>query len=330
METERESSGTGQGIGVLTDDVLIPFRIVRPGMLGRLVRLGPVADTILARHAYPPLVSEIVAEAVVLTALLGAALKGEGRFTLQTRSDGAIRFIVVNYETPSKVRAYASFDPDRVELLSKSGGRLSTDTLGTGHLAFTIDPGKGRERHQGIVALDGGTLVKGVHTYFRQSEQLPTYVRVAVGRERKAGAEGDAGWRWRASGLLVQHVPKLGGVQPPPADDDDAEDRLYGEDDDAWQRVRLLAGTVEDHELIDPSLAPHRLLYRLFHEEGVRVEPDVALSSECTCSRARVGAFLETFDPAAIADMRTPDGSISIRCEFCATDYRFDVPGAGA
>jgi molecular chaperone Hsp33 len=115
-------------------------------------------------------------------------------------------------------------------------------------------------------------------------------------------------------------------VQPPPADDEDAADQLYGEDDDAWQRVRILAGTVEDHEMIDPLLSPHRLLYRLFHDEGVRVQPDVAMSSECSCSRERVGAFIATFQPADLSDMREADGAIAVRCEFCTASYRFEAP----
>ena len=307
----------------LTDDVLVPFRIVRAGQLGRFVRLGSVVDTILSRHDYPDAVSQALAEAVVLTALLGAALKGEGRFTLQTRGDGAIRFLVVNYDTPSKLRGYASFDAERVKQASVDGAESSERMLGDGHLAFTIDPGAGRERYQGIVPLAGETLADAVHTYFRQSEQLPTYVRVSVGRERTPALPGDtvkAGWRWRASGLLVQHVPKLGGVPPSPAGDDDT---IFGEDDDDWQRVRILAATAEDHELLDPMLTPHRLLYRLFHEDGVIAEPDVAMSSECSCSRDRVGAFIESFKPSELDDMREPDGRIRIRCEFCAVDYWF-------
>lgn len=300
----------------LADDVLVPFRVVRAGMLGRLVRLGSVVDTILSRHDYPEIVSTTLAEAVVLTALLGAVMKGEGRFTLQTRGDGAIRFLVVNYDTPSKLRAYASFDAARVT----DGAAPSMPILGDGHLAFTIDPGGTKERYQGIVPLAGDTLTEAVQTYFRQSEQLPTYVRVAVGRERIAGS-GQARWRWRASGLLVQYVPKLGGTPPPPADDD--EDHVFGEDDEDWNRVRILASTAEDHELLDPLLTPHRLLYRLFHEDGVRAEPDVAMSSVCSCSRERVGAFIESFKPSDLDDMREADGRIHIRCEFCTTDYVF-------
>lgn len=313
-----DSDDTAAPQSNLSDDVLVPFRIVRAGMLGRFVRLGPVVDTILSRHDYPELVSKTLAEAVVLTSLLGAVMKGEGRFTLQTRGDGAIRFLVVNYDTPSKLRAYASFDADRVAAAGPSPERV----LGDGHLAFTIDPGGTKERYQGIVPLAGDTLTSAVETYFRQSEQLPTYVRVAVGRERLPGSDpAKSGWHWRASGLLVQYVPKLGGAPPPPADDD--EDHVFGEEDEDWTRVRILAATTEDHEMLDPLLTPHRLLYRLFHEDGVRAEPDVAMSSECSCSRDRVGAFIETFKPSDLDDMREADGRIRIRCEFCATSYFF-------
>ena len=300
----------------LTDDVMVPFHIVAPGMLGRFVRLGPVIDTIIARHDHPEIVSRVLAEAVALTALLGAALKGEGRFTLQTRGDGPVRFIVVNYDTPSRLRAYASFDAEAVAQVSDQNAD-TRELFGDGLLAFTIDPGQGKERYQGIVPLTGKTLGEAVLSYFRQSEQLPTYVRVAVGRDRTPGG----GWHWRVGALMVQHVPKIGGAPPPPAADDD--DSVFGEDDDNWQRVRVLAATVEDHELIDPRLAPHRLLYRLFHEDGVRVEPDVAMSSQCSCSRERVAAFVESFEPGALEDMREADGKIRIRCEFCRTAYEF-------
>lgn len=295
----------------LSNDVMVPFHIVAAGMLGRFVRLGPVIDTILTRHDHPETVSRVLAEAVALTALLGAALKGEGRFTLQTRGDGPIRFIVVNYDTPSRVRAYASFDAEAVQKVADT-----TSLFGDGVLAFTIDPGAGKERYQGIVPLTGKTLAEAVLSYFRQSEQLPTFVRVAVGRERT-----EAGWHWRVGALMVQHVPKLGGAAPEPAADDD--DTVFGEDDDDWQRVRILASTVEDHELIDPLLAPHRLLYRLFHEDGVRVEPDIPMSSECSCSRERVAAFVETFKPGDLDDMREADGKIRIKCEFCRVAYEF-------
>lgn len=307
----------------LVDDVLVPFSIVKAGQLGRFVRLGHVVDRIVTRASYPPPISSLLAEAVVLTALLGGALKGDGRFTLQTRGDGPVRYIVVNYDTPSRLRAYASFDAERVRRFMATDGAAVDGLLGAGHLAFTIDPRDDKQRYQGIVPLDGVTLTQAVHTYFRQSEQLPTYVRVSVGGEHRApstSGTGGASWHWRASGILVQHIPKLGGAMPPAPDDDDT---VFGEDDDDWQRVRLFAATARDDELLDPTLSPHRLLYSLFHEDGVRAEPDVSMSCECSCSRERIAAFVESFKPADLDDMREPDGRIRIRCEFCEKEYVF-------
>jgi molecular chaperone Hsp33 len=299
------------------DDAVLPFRVVRPGVLGRLVRLGAVADTILTRHAYPEPVSRTLGEALALASLLGTALKGDGKFILQTKTDGPIGFLVVNYESPGRLRGYASADPARIDVTTSRG-----DLLGKGHLAMTIDKGGERDRYQGIVTLDGATLTAATHTYFLQSEQIPTFLRVAVARYFGAGPSGQKGWGWRAGGLLVQYVPPVAAGTASSEEDE----RLVGEKEEAWQRTRLLAATIEDHELLDPTLAPEMLLYRLFHEEGVRVEPERPLSVYCRCSRERVATFLEGFGADDLVDMREADGAIGVRCEYCATSYRF-APG---
>ncbi|MEZ5774910.1 MAG: Hsp33 family molecular chaperone [Hyphomicrobiaceae bacterium] len=305
------------------DDIVVPFRAEASGVMGRLVRLGPAVDHILTRHAYPDAVAMVLGEAVALTAMLGAALKfdkADSKFILQTRSDGPIGLIVVNFDSPGHLRAYAAFDEAQLAARGKAAagpddGRL----IGSGQLAMTIDPGGGMERYQGIVALDGGSIAEAALDYFRQSEQLPTFIRLAVGRVH--GGPGD-GWHWRAGGLLIQHLTEEGGNRPP------AFDRLKGdgtgyEYDEHWERTRILAATVEDHELTDPSLAPDRLLYRLFHEEGVRAFERRPLQARCGCSRERLGGILRSFTAAERRDMAAEDGTVTATCEYCNTSYRF-------
>ena len=306
------------------DDVVIPFQTVQSGISGRLVRLGPIADEILRRHDYPDAVAEVMGEALALTAMLGSQMKFIGRLIVQTRSDGPLGFFVTNFQVPGQIRGYASFDEAGLAAFaggtSEAGANDHGRLLGNGYLALTIDPGPEMDRYQGIVPLDAAPLSSVARTYFRQSEQLPTFIRLAVGRERSG--EGDDGWHWRAGGLMVQHVSPEGGRPPP---ENAPVDFLLGDDDDHWQRVALLASTVEDHELVDPTLSPERLLFRLFHEEGVRVLEDQALSTFCQCSRERVETFLATFDGGDLDDLRTPDGGVEITCEFCRTAYGFSA-----
>ena len=303
-----------------TDDIVLPFRTVRSGVIGRIVRLGPAVDEILSHHAAPAAVSQALGEAVALTAMLGTALKMDGKLTLQTKTDGVLDFLVVNFEKPGRLRAYARWDKRR---FAGDESMAPTQLLGSGHMAITIDPGDDMESYQGIVALAGESVGDAALSYFRQSEQLPSFLRLAVARHYVAGENGAPGqWRWRAGGLMAQSLARAGGSQSSthePADDD----RLLGEDDDDWERTRMLASTVEDHELLDPTLSPERLLYRLFHEEGVRAFKPASVEAYCRCSRERVAAFLRSFGAAELADMREPDGGISVRCEFCTKSYRF-------
>jgi molecular chaperone Hsp33 len=298
----------------LGDDIVLPFRTERSGVIGRLVRLGASVDTILSHHDVPEPVSQALGEAVALTVMLGTALKFDGKLIVQTKTDGILDFLVINYESPGRVRGYVRYDKARFAQLGDAAvdqGKL----LGSGHLAITIDPGEEMERYQGIVELAGEGLAAAALAYFRQSEQLPSFIRLAVARHYQGGE-----WHWRAGGLMIQNLASGGGIPSGPA----AEDADLDEDgDDAWERTRMLAATVEDHELLDPTLAPERLLYRLFHEEGVRAMRRVPVKAFCRCSRERVGAFLKSFGAQDLADMREPDGSIRVTCEFCAKTYRF-------
>lgn len=299
------------------DDVVVPFRTVASGISGRLVRLGPLADGILRRHDYPDPIAEVMGEALALTALLGSQMKFNGRLIMQTRTDGPLNFFVTNYRVPGEMRGYASFDEATLKTLAAACAPDHGALLGHGYLAMTIDPGREMDRYQGIVPLSGTPLSEAARTYFRQSEQLPTFIRLAVARH-KASDGGD--WQWRAGGIMVQHVSPEGGKPPP---DDAPDDFLMGDDDDHWQRVSVLAETVADHELIDPTLSPERLLYRLFHEEGVRVMEDHRLEGFCQCSRERVSTFLGNFSDEELSDLRKPSGDVGVTCEFCGTEYVF-------
>lgn len=302
------------------DDLVLPFATEASGAKGRIVRLGQSVDTILSRHAFPEPVSEALGHALALTTMLGAPLEPGARLSLQTRTDGPLGFLFVEFQSPDRVRATASFSKERVAELIAGGGRVNEGKLlGKGHLALTLDPGDGRDPTQGIVALDGDSLTAAANTYFRQSEQLPSYIRLAVARHRKAGGGEGAtrDWTWRAGGLIVQHPSHR---EP---DDEESASTLAGESSEDWQRVRLLAATVEDHELLDPELAPDRLLLRLFHEEGVRVFDARPVAAYCRCSRDRVAMFLASFTRENLEGMSEADGSYSVTCEFCSTVYRF-------
>ena len=289
------------------DDLILPFQAEQADVLGRLVKLGPTVDTILSQHDYPEPVSRLLGEAVALTALLGAALKFEGKFIFQAATDGPVDLLVADYQVPGSLRGYARFDAERVAALAP-GETL----LGEGHLAMTIDRGPEMERYQGVVPLEGESLTEAAHTYFRQSEQLPTFIKLAVARHYRPG-EGGKNWTWRAGGLLVQKLTREGGRGG-------SQGTLAEED---WTRAKALAETVEDHELLDPTLPPDRLLYRLFHEEQVRAYRAVPLESYCSCALARVEELLKRFSAEDLAEM-VVDGEVWVTCEFCNRRYNFD------
>lgn len=299
----------------VSDDFVLPFQIETSGARGRLVRLGPAISTILAQHAYPEPVSHLLGQAITLAALLGASLKIEGgSFILQTRSEGPVRFLVAQYHAPGNIRGYASFEAD--EFSKPANGNAEAPLLGDGHFAMTIDPGPGMERYQGVVTLENSNLVEAACLYFRQSEQIPTFLRVAVAKQYEAGKDGTPGtWSWCAAGLMVQKLADEGGT---------SQTGQKQDIDDAWERARLFASTVADHELLDTALAPETLLYQLFHEEQVRVFPSIPLAAFCQCSAERVEQMLRRFSPDEIRDM-VHNGRIEVTCEFCNSRYEFDA-----
>lgn len=306
------------------DDLVLPFRTVKSDLIGRVVRLGPLVDRILKRHDYPEPISHVLGEALALTAMLGSALRSEGKFILQTKTDGALNFLVTDYASPGLMRGYASFKTAHPVLASAHGRGDQGALIGSGHVAMTIDPTGDANTYQGIVAVENEPLVAVAENYFRQSEQLPTFIHLAVAQHYERGL----GAQWRAGGLLLQKLPREGGERSR-LEGEERDATLDGEDDEDWQRARHLAATVEDHELLDPTLSPERLLFRLFHEEGVRVFDPVPLKEECRCSRERISMYLERFGRAELADMREDDGGVTVTCEFCSRKYKFaeaDLP----
>lgn len=314
------------------DDTVLPFEVASLDLRGRVVRLGPVVDQILEKHNYPEPVAKLVGEAVVLTVMLGSALKIDGRFILQTQTDGPVGLLVVDFTTPGKVRACARFGKDGLAAAIAAGKVDAGSLLGKGHLAMTIDQGPDTGRYQGLVALDGGTLEDAAHEYFLRSEQIPTRVRLAVAEELIAGS-GGASHRWRAGGIMLQFLPKseergrVADLHPGDAPEGVGVHALP--EDDAWVQGRALLETVEDIELIDPEISSERLAYRLFHEPGVRVFKTTDVNAECSCSRESVESMLKSFSQDD-RDHMVEDGKISVTCEFCSATYNFAPADVGA
>ncbi|TAL81815.1 MAG: Hsp33 family molecular chaperone [Beijerinckiaceae bacterium] len=298
------------------DDRVLPFAVEPLDLRGRVVRLGSSIDQILGQHDYPAPVARLLGEAAVLTVLLGSSLKFEGRLQLQTRSDGPVNMLVVDFDAPDRLRAFARFDAERL-------GDSTAELLGSGHLALTIEQGSDMSRYQGIVVLEGQGLEAAAHQYFRQSEQIPTAVRLAV-----AQTVTPAGVQWRAGGLLAQFLPtsRARQIAPdlPPGDVPEGLVVPEPKEDDAWVEAKSLVATIEDHELVDPTLSNERLLYRLFHERGVKVFGTQEIHASCHCSRERIGNMLKSFTPEERHDMIGDNGKIGVTCEFCSAFREFE------
>jgi molecular chaperone Hsp33 len=286
------------------DDLVQPFQIDPFALRGRLVRLGPTVDRILSRHAYPEPVAAILGEAITLAVVLAGALKYDGVFSLQTKSDGPVRLLVADVSTEGGVRGYAQYDADRLDPNWDGGSPSVPGLIGSGYLAFTVDQGDDTERYQGIVQLTGGTLAECAQHYFRQSEQIQAGIKLSVGRSGPGGG-------WRAGGLMLQRVPPEGGYT---VIADDVED--------GWRRAMVLMSSATGAELVDPDLSPRRLLFRLFHDEGVRVYDTHPLEPRCRCSRERIINILHAFPRDEIEDMRREQVT-EVTCEFCNTRYVF-------
>ncbi|WP_137181072.1 Hsp33 family molecular chaperone HslO [Roseomonas sp. AR75] len=284
-----------------------PFHLHLKPVRGRLVRLGPLAEALLGRHeSLHPSVLAMMGEAMALTAALATALKFRGSFSLQAKGDGPVPMLLADCTEGGALRGYARADADKLNRMLRAEPTPPAGALlGTGYLAFTCDQGPEMDRYQGIVALEGVTLADMTASYFRSSEQLQSKVHLACART-------EAGWR--AAALVLERVAGEGGVDPQA----DAEAQ-----EDAWQTALMLAGTITVEELLDDSLASERLLHRLFHAEGLALDRARALSYGCRCSRARLAQVLEGFPPDDL-DHMAEGGAITMTCEFCNLDFRFE------
>ena len=285
-----------------TDDIVAPFQIENQPVRGRVVRLGAAVDEVLNRHAYPEPVANLLGEACALAALVGDSLKFEGRLIIQAQGNGPVAYVVADYDTSGALRGYCRFDAERVAAAGSGFARPGAGTLlGEGVFIMTVDPGPDMQRYQGVTPIEGETLALCAETYFAQSEQIPTRVRLAVGQ-----ADIGDGPRWRAGGLLIQNI---------------AEDEARGSTHEAWRTAQAYFETVGEDELIDPLVDSQTLLWRLFHEDGVRVFDPKPLIGFCRCSNDKIVGMLRSFPPEERAEMVEPDGKIHVTCEYCSRTY---------
>ena len=311
------------------DDTILPFQLDAADIRGRVARLDGTLDRILAQHAYPPQVEALVAEAVLLTALIGQTIKLRWKLSLQIRGNGPIRLIATDYFAPTapgepaRLRAYAGFDAERLD------ARAPFDQIGAGYFAVLLHQGDGNQPYQGITPLTGGSLAACAEAYFAQSEQLPTRFALAFGRSRLKGQPE----HWRAGGVILQHMPEASPeLRDAPAETPRllrADDLLDGDDAENWNRVTLHLGTVEDIELVGPAVQPTELLVRLFHEEVPRVFDAQGLAFGCSCSAQKVRDSLSIYSARDIGTMTTDDGIVTADCQFCGAHYEFDPKTVG-
>lgn len=316
------------------DDTVLPFQLDLSDVRGRIARLDGVLDQVLRQHAYPPQIEALVAEMALLTALIGQTIKLRWRLSLQVTGLGAVRLIATDYYgptddgQPARIRAYANYDADKLE-----PGTPPFDLIGGGYFAVRIDQGQGMTPYQGITPLTGGSLSSCAETYFAQSEQLPTRFALTFGRSRTPGDTE----RWRAGGVMVQHMPKASPFATGAAADAGSgeggllthADILDGDEGENWSRVNLLLDTVEDLELIGPTLAPTDLLVRLFHQENPRVFDAQPVRFGCSCSADKVSNSLGIYSQREIMTMTTPEGILTADCQFCGAHYEFDPKTLG-
>ncbi|MDO5640953.1 MAG: Hsp33 family molecular chaperone HslO [Paracoccus sp. (in: a-proteobacteria)] len=311
------------------DDTVLPFQFDRSAIRGRIARLDGVLDHILSRHDYPAPVAAAVAELALLTALIGPTIKLRWKLSLQVRGNGAIRTVAADYYAPeteggaARIRAWASFDADRLS------DAPHFDQIGEGYFAILIDQGPGSQPYQGITPLAGGSLSACAGTYFAQSEQLPSSFALSYGQSIMPGRQTG----WRAGGIMLQTLP----ATPMPAGDGGsgdggliaAADILQGAESEDWDRANHLLSTVEDIELVGPTLAPTDLLIRLFHEEGPRVFDPLRVEFGCSCSEEKVRGTLSIYSRKDIAHMTTPEGRVTADCQFCGAHYELDPASLG-
>ena len=316
------------GQKITWDDSVLPFQLDASDIRGRVARLDGVLDGILKQHNYPPAVEALVAEMAMLTALIGQTIKLRWKLSLQVQSKGAVRMIATDYYgptedgEPARIRAYASYDADRIT------DAAPFEQLGEGYFAVLINQGEDMTPYQGITPIAGGSLSDCAEAYFAQSEQIPTRFELSFGLSTET-----EGPHWRAGGVMLQHMPKAspfvsdasgeGGVLT-------ANDVVAGGDDgENWTRANILLDTVEELELIGPSIAPDMLLLRLFNEEAPRVYEAQPVRFGCTCSEERVRQSLSIYSAKDIQTMTTDEGRVTADCQFCGSHFDLDPASVG-
>ncbi len=313
------------------DDSVLPFQLDRSDIRGRVARLDGVLGEVLRQHSYPPQIEALVAEAALLTALIGQTVKLRWKLSLQVRGKGAARLIATDYYGPSddgepaRIRAYASYDADRI-----NADAAPFDLIGEGYLAVMLDQGNDMMPYQGFTPITGGSLSDCAQTYFAQSEQLPTRFAVTFGKSQTPGQPP----RWRAGGVMLQHMPAAGGSVAAAAGSGEGgllshTDILAGEQAENWTRANLLLDTVEDIELIGPTVSPTDLLIRLFHEEHPRVFDATPVRFGCSCSAEKVRSAMSIYSQSDIRTMTTAEGKVTADCQFCGAHYEFDPKTLG-
>lgn len=307
------------------DDTVLPFQLDASDIRGRVARLDGTLEEVLRQHDYPPAIEGLIAEMCLLTAMIGQSMKLRWKLSLQVRGDGPIRFIATDYYgptddgAPARIRAYASYDDETMNY-----NAIPFSQIGKGYFAILIDQGPDMTPYQGVTPLTGRSLAKCAETYFAQSEQIPTRFELTFGRSQIRGEEE----QWRAGGVLLQHMPKASpdlkgdggsgedGLLLP----EDILDEIEGEN---WTRANALLDTVDDLELIGPSITPSELLVRLFHEEQPRIYDAQPVKFGCTCSADRVKQSLSIYSAKDISHMVTPEGTVTADCQFCGSHYIF-------
>jgi molecular chaperone Hsp33 len=310
------------GSQIAWDDTVLPFQLDASGIRGRVARLDGVLEQVLKQHAYPPVIEALVAETALLTAMIGQTIKNRWKLSLQVRGKGPARLIATDYYGPSaqgepaRVRAYASFDPDRLDPDAPPFSQI-----GEGYFAVMLDQGEGTVPYQGFTPIAGGSLSACAETYFAQSEQIPTRFHLAFGQSVEPGRPA----HWRAGGVMLQHMPAVGGVA---AEAGSGEGGLLTHAD-ILNRANFLLDTVETLEMIGPSVPPTDLLVRLFHEEGPRVFDAQPVRFGCSCNEDKVRATMSIYSQKDISKMTTEAGIVTADCQFCGAHYEMDPKTLG-
>jgi len=313
------------------DDTVLPFQLDASDVRGRVVRLDGALDEILGQHSYPPAIEALVAETALLTALIGQSIKLRWKLSIQVRGKGPARLIATDYygpETeggPARIRAYASYDADRLD-----GGADPFSQIGEGYFAVMLDQGPDMTPYQGFTPIAGNSLSDCAQTYFAQSEQLPTRFALTFGRSQTPGQPES----WRGGGIMLQHMPQVGmGVADQGGSGEGGlmthTDILSGEPAENWNRVNILLNTVEEIELIGPSVSPTQLLTRLFSEETPRVFPETEVHFGCSCSELKVRQTMSIYSSKDILTMTTEEGLVTADCQFCGAHYEMDPATLG-